>query len=94
MVPPTVIRVAPCERSLPALLPAVAPARGPTNDNYDRWMVNNMRVVQTQLGLLESHINTIKEDAAAPRGVEEALVAICTALDALTDELRRRLPTE
>lgn len=55
-------------------------------------MVNNMRVVQTQLGLLESHINTIKEDAAAPRGVEESLVAICTAIDALTDEFRRRLP--
>ena len=51
-----------------------------------------MRVVQTQLGLLETHINPIKEDAATPRGVEESLVAICTALDALTDEVRRRLP--
>ena len=64
----------------------------PERPPYDGGMVNNMRVVQTQLGLLESHINTIKEDAAAPRGVEESLVAICTALDALTDEFRRRLP--
>lgn|GEM_PF-5980872 len=64
----------------------------PRRATYDGAMVNNMRVVQTQLGLLESHINTIKEDAAAPRGVEESLVAICTALDALTDEFHRRLP--
>jgi hypothetical protein len=55
-------------------------------------MEDNMRIVQKQLSLLEDHINTIKEDGAAPRGIEEALVAICTALNALTDEFRRRLP--
>jgi len=57
-------------------------------------MVDNMMIVQTQLGLLEGHINMIKEDGAAPRGIEEALVSICTALDALTDEVHRRLPAE